>query len=285
MPEWQEGISSYLKEIGKTPLLTREQEFELAERIENGDQEAKEEFARANLRLVVSMARKTYYHSSALTLLDLIQEGNVGLMKAIEKFDRHKGYKFSTYATWWIWQAVWRAISKHGRDIRLPSNILDSIYRAKKQICESRDKGESPRDLREILKEDGLSDVSIEGTISATRGRISLDAEIGEDGETFEEYVDGRQSSQDDEFREFRKREIIEEAINKALNDRERNIINLRFGMDGTRGLTLQEVSVLYDGLSRERIRQIEKTALSKIRHCIETKYGKQMKDIEKAFE
>jgi RNA polymerase primary sigma factor len=284
MPEWQEGISSYLKEIGKTPLLTREEEIELAEKIANGDEKAKEEFARANLRLVVSMARKSYYHSTTLTLLDLIQEGNVGLMKAVEKFDHRKGYKFSTYASWWIQQSIWRAISNHGRDIRLPSYVLESIRKAQNKISQDKDRKDTPRDLREIFEEDGLNDTSIAGIISATRGRISLDFEFGEDGEAFEEYADGKQPSQEDEFKKFRKREIIEEAINEALNDREKDIINLRFGMDGTKALTLQEVSVLYN-LSRERIRQIEKTAFNKMRYCIETKYGKQMKDIEKAFE
>ncbi|MFA6437108.1 MAG: sigma-70 family RNA polymerase sigma factor [Candidatus Paceibacterota bacterium] len=283
MFEWQKGIRSYLKEIGKIPLLTREQEFALAERVANGDKKATEEFALANLRLVVSVARNIHYYSPTLSMLDLIQEGNIGLMKAIEKFDRHKGYKFSTYAKWWIWQAILRAISDHGRDIRLPSHILESIRKAQRKISQEKDREEDPRDLGEILEEDGLSDASIVGIISATRGRLSLDVELGEDGETFEEYADGKQPSQEDEFNALRKREIIKEAINETLDDREKDIINLRFGMDGTKALTLKEISALHD-ISRERIRQIQIKALRKIGHYIETKYREQMTDIEKAF-
>jgi RNA polymerase primary sigma factor len=273
MPEWQEGLSAYLKEIGETPLLTREEEIELAERIANGEEKAKEEFARANLRLVVSIARKTHYYSPTLSLLDLIQEGNVGLMKAVEKFDHRKGYKFSTYATWWIWQAIWRAIGLHGRDIRLPAHVLESIRKAQNKISQDKDRKDTPRDLREIFEEDGLSDISIAGIISATRGRISLDLEFGKDGEAFEEYADGKQPSQEEEFNALRKREIIDEAIDKVLDDREKEIIILRFGLDGTTEKTLKEVGIEFN-VTRERIRQIEKKALGKIKDHIIDKYG-----------
>lgn len=267
----EDSVKAYLKEIGKFPLLTREEEVELAVKIEKGDEAAKETMANANLRLVVSVAKR-YAPGSNMALLDLIQEGNIGLLKAVEKFDYHKGFKFSTYAIWWIKQSISRAISDQGRTIRIPVHMREQMNKITKI---------SRKFLTEIGREPTIEELAdltcmphdrMEKIVKLYKDTISLDAPIGEEEDSIMmDFIadDGTQ----DGFNQVEHR-ILNEQLKDAmctLTEREQNIIRLRFGFENGRIWTLEEIGNKYK-LTRERIRQIEAKALKKLRTGKETK-------------
>ncbi len=259
-------IRTYFDEIARVPLLTKEEEVELAKRIEAGDEEAKKKLAEANLRLVVSIAKK--YRGCGLPFLDLIQEGNLGLMKAVEKFDWRKGYKFSTYATWWIRQAILRAITNRSRTIRVPTHInelIRKIHEVERQHIKERGAGPSLEELAEEL------DTTVDNIVKAKRTAqytASLDTPIGydEEGAVLGDFI-----ADEDAVSPTREtlRELLIQEIRKALKERltprERRVLELRYGLDGNPPKTLDEVGEIF-GISRERVRQIQKEALEKLR-------------------
>lgn len=254
----------YLYEISQTPLLTAEEEVELAKRIEQGDEEAKEHLTKANLRLVVSIA--SYYKSYNVSFLDLIQEGNIGLMRAVEKFDYRKGFKFSTYATWWIRQAVTRALAEQSRTIRLPVHIVESIYRINKaQRTLAAELNRTPT-MEEVAEHLGISVERVESLLKTSQNTTSLDTPVGEDGDTLlGDFIQDETSLSPDEAAEHN---IMSEELKKlleTLTPRERKVLELRFGLLG-REYTLEEVGNIF-GVTRERIRQVEAKALRKLRH------------------
>ena len=258
-------IRTYFGEISRVPLLTREDEVRLSKRIEAGDQLAREELAEANLRLVVSIAKK--YRGCGLPFLDLIQDGNLGLMKAIEKFDYTKGYKFSTYATWWIRQAILRAITNRSRTIRVPTHInelIRKIYQVERNYLKENGELPSPAKLAKELE------TTVENIIKAKKtaqSMTSLDMPIGydDDGSVLGDFVeDGSVESPERETFEHLLVEELERALNERLTDRERRILELRYGLNDYQPKTLDEVGVVF-GISRERVRQIQKEALAKL--------------------
>ena len=257
-------VKLYFRDMGKIPLLTRAQEVQLAKRVARGDPKAHEQIAVANLRLVVSIAKRRQGYG--LSLLDLIQEGNLGLLRAIQKFDYRKGFKFSTYATWWIRQGIGRAIADQARTIRIPTNIGDllrRIYRAEEMHV--REKGTSPtsKGLAQLL---GVPAKEIEQATKAGYFPRSLEEPIG-DGEgeaVLEDFIRKDASSPVKEaFFQFKQEEL--HRMLQRLTERERRILELRFGLTGTEPLTLEEVGGQFN-LSRERIRQIQEEALEKLR-------------------
>ncbi len=264
-----DSIQMYLKEIGQYPLISGGMEKDLAKRIEQGDEEAKSLLARANLRLVVSIAKKYVGRSADLTLLDLIQEGNIGLFKAVDKFDWTKGYKFSTYATWWIRQAITRALADQSRTIRVPVHMVETIAKYKQVVRRlSQDLGRDPLP-EEIATEMNLSVDKIYTIEKIDQSTVSLSAPIGEDGEdsksTLGDFLaDEKILSPDQESA----RRIISDQVKEILNDlpeKERRILEMRHGLiDGVQH-TLEEVGKEF-GVTRERIRQIEAKAHEKIR-------------------
>ena len=258
-------IRTYFGEISRVPLLTREDEVRLSKRIEAGDQLAREELAEANLRLVVSIAKK--YRGCGLPFLDLIQDGNLGLMKAIEKFDYTKGYKFSTYATWWIRQAILRAITNRSPTIRVPTHInelIRKIYQVERNYLKENGELPSPAKLAKELE------TTVENIIKAKKtaqSMTSLDMPIGydDDGSVLGDFVeDGSVESPERETFEHLLVEELERALNERLTDRERRILELRYGLNDYQPKTLDEVGVVF-GISRERVRQIQKEALAKL--------------------
>ena len=260
-------VQMYLKEIGKINFVTAEQERELAKRIENGDEEAKKRLARANLRLVVSIAKKYVGRSPNLTLLDLIQEGNLGLFRAVEKFDWRRGYKFSTYATWWIRQAITRALADQARTIRIPVHMIETISRytqIRRRLLQ--DLGREPL-VEEIAAEMGLEVDKIRHIQRISQETVSLETPVGEDDEdsVLAAFVEDEKvplPSVD------AARTLLRERLQEILNDlapREQKILALRFGLEDGVTHTLEEVGVEF-GVTRERIRQIEAKALEKIR-------------------
>lgn len=263
-----DSIQIYLKEIGQYDLLTAEEEVELAQRIEKGDEEAKNLLARANLRLVVSIAKKYVNRSPNLTMLDLIQEGSIGLFKAVEKFDWTKGYKFSTYATWWIRQAITRAIADQSRTIRIPVHMVETIakYKRIKRRMEQ-DLGREPMP-EEIALEMGLEIDKVHHIERINQNTVSLETPVGQDDDgssTLGDFIpDEHVDSPDDEA----SKRILSEQITEILNEltpKERKILEMRSGlMDGINH-TLEEVGKEF-GVTRERIRQIEAKAHEKIR-------------------
>ncbi len=264
-PFSEDLVKVYLQEIGKIPLLTREEEVELAKRVEEGDEKAREKLALANLRLVVSIAKK--HRNRGLPFLDLIQEGNVGLMKAIEKFDYRKGYKFSTYATWWIRQAINRAIANKGRTIRIPTHIMGlirDIYKAEESYVTEHGEPPTNEELAEILETEVGK---IERAKKMSQYTLSLEKPIGDDEEGSElgEFLENEEASSPTEeaFNELQ-REKLMEALNE-LSPREKRILELRYGLEDDHPRTLKEVGKVFN-VSRERIRQIEKKALSKLK-------------------
>ncbi len=260
-------IQMYLKEIGQVPFITAKEEKELAKRIENGDGEAKKKLAKANLRLVVSIAKKYVGRSPNLTLLDLIQEGNLGLFRAVEKFDWRKGYKFSTYATWWIRQAITRALADQGRTIRIPVHMVETISKftqARRRLLQ--DLGREPLP-EEIAAEMGIEVDKVHHIMKISQETVSLETPVGEDEEDsiLAEFVADEKSPPPSlEAARILLRERLKEIM-ADLTPREQKILAMRFGLEDGITHTLEEVGQEF-GVTRERIRQIEAKALEKIR-------------------
>ena len=260
-----DAIHMYLKEIGKVPLLSAEEERILALRIISGDEEAKNKMIEANLRLVVSIAKR--YVGHGLPLLDLIQEGNVGLMRAVEKFDPSMGHKLSTYATWWIRQAITRAITEKGRTIRVPVHVAEDINRMSyTQNVLTQKLGREPS-VEEIAECMGLPVKRIRELMKISKDPVSLDKPVGEEEDSlFGDFVADDAISPSDQVAQALLREMLTEAMKKCLNEREEKILRLRFGMDDGHQRTLDEIGEMMN-VSRERIRQIETRAFRKLRH------------------
>ncbi|RRR77841.1 MAG: RNA polymerase sigma factor RpoD [Candidatus Viridilinea halotolerans] len=289
---FDDPVRMYLQEIGQVPLLTAEQEVQLAKAMESGDaartrldredyasgrerlvlerdfsrgQDARQHLIQANLRLVVSIAKK--YTSYGLTMMDLVQEGNIGLMRAVEKFDYTKGHKFSTYATWWIRQAITRAIADQSRTIRLPVHMGEAISQVKRtshKLQQSMQREPTPEEIADAM---GIGAAKVRRTLEASMHPLSLEMPVGQEGEgRMGDFIeDERISTPSEAAAAAMLREQIEEVLQK-LPERERKIIQLRYGLKDGRYRTLEEVGVEF-GITRERIRQIEAVALRKLRH------------------
>ncbi len=261
----EDPVRMYLKEIGNVPLLTSEQEVDLAMRVEKGDMEAKRALTEANLRLVVSIAKK--YVGRGMPFLDLIQEGNMGLMKAVDKFDYTKGYKFSTYATWWIRQAITRGIADTGRTIRVPVHMVETInktLRMTRQLLQELGREPTPEEVADRL---GVPPARVREVLKISRDPVSLDTPIGEEDDShLGDFIeDDTALSPADSATFSMLREELANAL-ESLTDRERQVVKLRFGLEDGRARTLEEVGKEFN-VTRERIRQIEAKALRKLRH------------------
>ena len=258
-------VRMYLKEIGKIPLLTPEEESELAKRMDEGDETVKQQLVEANLRLVVSIAKR--YVGRGMLFLDLIQEGNLGLIKAVEKFDYTKGFKFSTYATWWIRQAITRAIADQARTIRIPVHMVETInkvVRARRTLTQELGREPSNKEIAEMLGED---EDRVTEIMSFSQDPVSMEAPVGdEDDSHLGDFVQDSNalSPEENAIAEMRNKQIS--LAMKDLTDREQEVITLRFGLDGNQPHTLEEVGQMFH-VTRERIRQIEAKALRKLRH------------------
>ena len=259
----EDPVRMYLKEIGKVPLLSAEEEIEYAKRMEQGDEEAKKRLAEANLRLVVSIAKR--YVGRGMLFLDLIQEGNLGLIKAVEKFDYRKGYKFSTYATWWIRQAITRAIADQAKTIRVPVHMVETInkvVRARRTLTQELGREPSNKEIAEMLGED---EDRVTEIMSFSQDPVSMEAPVGdEDDSHLGDFVQDSNalSPEENAIAEMRNKQIS--LAMKDLTDREQEVITLRFGLDGNQPHTLEEVGQMFH-VTRERIRQIEAKALRKL--------------------
>jgi len=260
-----DSVRMYLKEIGKINLLTFAEEVSLAKAIEKGSQAAREALINANLRLVVSIAKK--YIGRGLTFLDLVQEGNQGLMRAVEKFDWHRGFKFSTYATWWIRQAITRAIADQAKTIRIPVHMVETInkvYKATRALTQRL--GHEPA-IEQIADEVGITIEKVEEIYRISQDTTSLSTPVGDDEDSFlgDFIEDTTQMSPYEETSKELLRESIEEVLD-SLDERETKVLSLRFGLKGESPKTLEEVGKIFN-VTRERIRQIEAKALRKLRH------------------
>ncbi len=263
-------VRMYLKEIGRVPLLTAEEEVRLAKRIEAGEEEAKRELAEANLRLVVSIAKR--YVGRGMLFLDLIQEGNLGLIKAVEKFDYRKGYKFSTYATWWIRQAITRAIADQARTIRIPVHMVETInklIRVQRQLLQEYGREPLPE---EIAKEMGITVERVREILKVAQEPVSLETPIGEEEDShLGDFIEDEDAPAPAEAAGYQLlKEQLEEVLD-TLTNREEKVLRLRFGLTDGRARTLEEVGQVF-GVTRERIRQIEAKALRKLRHPTRSK-------------
>ena len=258
-------VRMYLKEIGKVPLLSAEDEIELAQRMEKGDEEAKKKLCEANLRLVVSIAKR--YVGRGMLFLDLIQEGNLGLIKAVDKFDYRKGYKFSTYATWWIRQAITRSIADQARTIRIPVHMVETInklIRVSRQLLQTYGREPLPE---EIAKEMGISVDKVREIQKIAQEPVSLETPIGEEEDShLGDFIPDDDVPAPAEAAAFSmlKEQLVE--VLDTLTEREQKVLKLRFGLEDGRSRTLEEVGKEFD-VTRERIRQIEAKALRKLRH------------------
>ena len=261
----EDPVRMYLKEIGKVPLLSAEEEIELAKRMENGDQNAKKRLAEANLRLVVSIAKR--YVGRGMLFLDLIQEGNLGLIKAVEKFDYRKGYKFSTYATWWIRQAITRAIADQARTIRIPVHMVETInklIRVSRQLLQELGREPSPE---EIAAEMDMPVERVREILKISQEPVSMETPIGEEEDShLGDFIEDDNVPAPAEAAAFTLlKEQLDEVLS-TLTDREQKVLRLRFGLEDGRARTLEEVGKEFK-VTRERIRQIEAMALRKLRH------------------
>jgi RNA polymerase primary sigma factor len=257
-------VRMYLREIGKVPLLTAEQEVSLAKRIERGDMEAKNQLIQANLRLVVSIARR--YANRGLTLLDLIQEGNLGLIRAVEKFDYRRGFKFSTYATWWIRQAVSRALADQARTIRIPVHMVETInklIRVQRQLLQDLGREPTPE---EIATDMGLTPDKVREIQKISQEPVSLENPVGDEGDSqLGDFIEDDQAvAPSDAVGELMQGEDLSRVL-ELLTSRERRVLEMRYGLTDGRPHTLEEVGVQF-GVTRERIRQIEAKTLAKLR-------------------
>lgn len=268
-----DSVRLYLREIGKIPLLTIDEENELAKRVVEGDKKAKDKMVEANMRLVVSIAKR--YSGRGLDLLDLIQEGNTGLLRAVEKFDPDKGFKFSTYATWWIRQAITRAIADQARTIRIPVHMVETINKVLRTTRKLTTELNREPTNEEIAKELDMEPEKIDYVMRIKQDIASLDASVGRDGDDEDSVLgdfvedEERASPEDAAVTQILKEQLAE--ILSTLSEREQKIIRMRFGIGGERPHTLEEVGAEF-AVTRERIRQIEAKALSKLRKHKDTK-------------
>ena len=261
----EDPVRMYLKEIGKVPLLTADEEIELAKRMEQGDEEAKKRLAEANLRLVVSIAKR--YVGRGMLFLDLIQEGNLGLIKAVEKFDYNKGYKFSTYATWWIRQAITRAIADQARTIRIPVHMVETInklIRVSRQLLQELGREPTPEEIAEAME---MPVERVREILKISQEPVSLETPIGEEEDShLGDFIQDDNVPVPAEAAAFT---LLRDQLNEVLGtltEREQKVLRLRFGLDDGRARTLEEVGKEFK-VTRERIRQIEAKALRKLRH------------------
>lgn len=258
-------VRMYLKEIGKVRLLTAAEEVQLAKRIEKGDMEAKRRLVEANLRLVVSIAKK--YVGRGMLFLDLIQEGNLGLIRAVEKFDYKKGYKFSTYATWWIRQAITRAIADQARTIRIPVHMVETInklIRVQRQLLQRLGREPNPEEIAEQME---ITSDKVREIMKISQEPVSLETPIGEEEDShLGDFIEDQEVEAPSDAASFTMLQEQLQMVLNTLNDRERKVIQLRFGLNDGHPRTLEEVGREF-GVTRERIRQIESKTLSKLRH------------------